>query len=110
MLRLRAIREARDPHMTLDDLADLTGIEKGTLSRYERGLQWPSASVLLTLARVLKIPVAALFEDYDAPPPALRAVVDAVEALPPDAQAEAVDIIARVLAAMRARSGEAPPQ
>jgi transcriptional regulator with XRE-family HTH domain len=57
--RLRALRIARGT--TLDALAEAAGIDKGYLSRLERGLKAPSIATLLRLAAALDVPAAELF-------------------------------------------------
>lgn len=56
---VRAARKARG--WTLAELATAVGLDKGYLSRIERGLKAPSVSTVLNLARVLDAPVAQLF-------------------------------------------------
>jgi transcriptional regulator with XRE-family HTH domain len=58
--RLRAARQAQ--HMTIDEVAQITGLTKGFLSRVERDLTSPSVSSLITLCAVLSISVGSLFE------------------------------------------------
>jgi transcriptional regulator with XRE-family HTH domain len=57
--RLRVLRQGRD--MTLDALAEATGLDKGYLSRLERGQKNPSIATVLRLSEVLEVPVAELF-------------------------------------------------
>lgn len=56
---VRAARKARG--WTLAELSAAVGLDKGYLSRIERGLKAPSVSTVLNLARVLDAPVAQLF-------------------------------------------------
>ncbi|WP_298955054.1 XRE family transcriptional regulator [uncultured Methylobacterium sp.] len=56
---VRAARRARG--WTLADLAAAVKLDKGYLSRVERGLKVPSVSTVLNLARALGVPVAQLF-------------------------------------------------
>jgi transcriptional regulator with XRE-family HTH domain len=58
--RLRAIRLARG--MTLDQLADVTGLNKGSISRIENDASAPSAATLWALCAVLDVTVGSLFE------------------------------------------------
>lgn len=51
--RLRLIRERRK--LTQKDLAQLLGTETALVSRYERGLNVPSASTIVELARILQV-------------------------------------------------------
>lgn len=57
--RLRALRQGRA--MTLDALAETTGLDKGYLSRLERGQKNPSIATVLRLSDALEVPVAELF-------------------------------------------------
>jgi transcriptional regulator with XRE-family HTH domain len=51
--RLRAVREAQGK--SLDHLAAATKVDKGQLSRIERGLQRPSLPVLVRILRGLDL-------------------------------------------------------
>jgi transcriptional regulator with XRE-family HTH domain len=57
--RLRVLRQSRE--MTLDALAEATGLDKGYLSRLERGMKNPSIATVLRLSEALEVPVAELF-------------------------------------------------
>ncbi|MCR0983828.1 helix-turn-helix domain-containing protein [Roseomonas populi] len=57
--RLRALRQSRE--MTLEVLAEAAGLDKGYLSRLERGLKNPSIATVLRLSEALEVPVAELF-------------------------------------------------
>ncbi|SFN83005.1 transcriptional regulator, XRE family with cupin sensor [Bradyrhizobium sp. Rc3b] len=57
--RLRASR--RQKNMTLDELAEATGLNKGFLSRIEKDAKAPSIATVIKLSRALDIPVARLF-------------------------------------------------
>jgi len=46
---------------TLDQLAERTGLSKAYLSRLESGERQPSVATLLSLARVLQVPMSVLF-------------------------------------------------
>ncbi|MCG2623176.1 XRE family transcriptional regulator [Arthrobacter sp. I2-34] len=61
--RLKHLRQGRD--ITLNDLADETGISISTLSRLEAGLRRPTLEQLLPLARAYGV---TLDELVDAPP------------------------------------------
>ena len=58
--RLRSAR--MEKRYTLDDVARLSGVTKGFLSRVERDLTSPSVASLVTLCQVLSIDVGSLFE------------------------------------------------
>lgn len=58
--RLRGVRQTQ--RMTIDQVAELSGLTKGFLSRVERDLTSPSVSTLLRLCEVLSIEVGTLFE------------------------------------------------
>jgi transcriptional regulator with XRE-family HTH domain len=61
--RLRAARKAQQ--LTIDEVARITGLTKGFLSRVERDMTSPSVSSLITLCDVLSISVGSLFEAPD---------------------------------------------
>lgn len=56
--QLRRLRLARG--LTLDALAEAVGLDKGYLSRLERGQKSPSVASLLRLSAALAVPVAEL--------------------------------------------------
>lgn len=58
--RLRTARKSQ--HLTIDEVATITGLTKGFLSRVERDLTSPSVSTLITICEVLSVPVGSLFE------------------------------------------------
>ncbi|WP_335970898.1 helix-turn-helix domain-containing protein [Streptomyces sp. CA2R106] len=55
---IRALRTARK--MSLRRMQALTGLDRGHLSRLERGLAGASDETILRCARVLDVPVAAI--------------------------------------------------
>ncbi len=57
--RLRALRRKR--HLTLEQVAGATGLNRGYLSRLENGEKSPSIATTLKLAKALEVPTAALF-------------------------------------------------
>lgn len=57
--RIRAARQAQ--RMTIEQVADSTGLTKGFLSRVERDLTSPSVASLVTLCQVLGISIGDLF-------------------------------------------------
>lgn len=61
--RIRSVRQAQ--RMTIDQVAELTGLTKGFLSRVERDLTSPSVASLLTLCQVLSLEVGELFSQPD---------------------------------------------
>lgn len=52
-VRLRTVREQRQ--LSQQDLATLTGIHLGQISRYERGVIQPSAETTIILAQALRV-------------------------------------------------------
>jgi transcriptional regulator with XRE-family HTH domain len=58
--RLRAARQAQ--RMTIEQVAESTGLTKGFLSRVERDLTSPSVASLVTLCQVLSISIGDLFQ------------------------------------------------
>ncbi|MFF2277682.1 helix-turn-helix domain-containing protein [Agromyces sp. NPDC058126] len=61
--RLRAARQAQN--LTIEEVATITGLTKGFLSRVERDITSPSVASLITLCAVLSISVGSLFEEPD---------------------------------------------
>lgn len=57
--QIKSARARRE--MTLAELASRVGVDKGYLSRVERGLKIPSISTLLKIAETLEVPVSQLF-------------------------------------------------
>lgn len=57
---IRAARQAN--RMTIEQVAESTGLTKGFLSRVERDLTSPSVASLVTLCQVLSISIGDLFE------------------------------------------------
>ena len=48
--RLRKLREERKPIKSMAVVSELCGLEKGTVSRYERGERTPTVDALIALA------------------------------------------------------------
>ncbi|MFF5794460.1 cupin domain-containing protein [Paeniglutamicibacter sp. NPDC012692] len=61
--RIRSVRQAQ--RLTIDQVAESTGLTKGFLSRVERDLTSPSVASLVTLCQVLSIDVGDLFTQPD---------------------------------------------
>lgn len=61
--RLRTLREER--RMTLDQLAEATGLSKGFLSRMERDVTSPSVASLVTVCEVLGVSPGTVLESPD---------------------------------------------
>jgi transcriptional regulator with XRE-family HTH domain len=59
--RLRGLRKGRG--ITLESLAEKTGVTKGFLSQVERGSKAPSISTLMRLAQTLDVHVGDLFDE-----------------------------------------------
>ena len=62
--RLRAARQAQ--RLTIEQVAEATGLTKGSISRIERDETSPSVATLTALCAVLSLPVGTLFEQPDA--------------------------------------------
>ena len=63
-----AIRELRNRQdLTIADVADLTGISKGMLSKIENAQTAMSLDTLSRLCKALGISLSALFRNYDVP-------------------------------------------
>lgn len=58
--KLRATRHAQG--LTIDQLAEASGLTKGFLSRVERDETSPSVASLVSICQVLSLPVGALFD------------------------------------------------
>ena len=68
--RLRSAREARG--LTLDQVAERSGLSKAHLSRLESGERQPSIAALLDLAKILGVRVSSVLgEDVDGAPIAI---------------------------------------
>lgn len=61
--RIQTLRKERK--LTLNQLASLANISQGYLSKVENGKHDPTFSVLLQIARALKVQVGYLYEDCD---------------------------------------------
>lgn len=62
--RLKAVRRAR--RLTLEDVAEASGITKGFLSKIERDLASASVAALLRICAALDVPLASLFANDSA--------------------------------------------
>lgn len=60
-VKLRASRQRQG--LTIDQLAEATGLTKGFLSRVERDLTSPSVATLASICQVLSLPIGFLFEE-----------------------------------------------
>ncbi|MDM9626808.1 XRE family transcriptional regulator [Rhizobium sp. S152] len=60
-IRIRKLRMARS--MTLDDLADASGVSRAMISRIERGEASPTASLLARVCAALDLSLSAFFAD-----------------------------------------------
>lgn len=61
---LRAIREAREPKLTQEQLAHAAGLTTNYVSDLERGTKVPSLTTILLLAHALGIYPGELFIDF----------------------------------------------
>ncbi len=59
--RIKTVRQAR--RMTIESLAEASGLTKSFLSKVERGKSTPSVAALLRIASALEISLASLFEN-----------------------------------------------
>lgn len=66
-LRLRSLREAREPAMTQEDLAKLVGRNKASVSHWESGENEPSTAILIQLATLYGVSVNYLLGLEDRP-------------------------------------------
>jgi transcriptional regulator with XRE-family HTH domain len=64
VFRLKILR--KQMNLSLQDLAEATGLTKSYLSKVERGLSVPSVAVALKLAKALHVEVDQLFDDAPA--------------------------------------------
>jgi transcriptional regulator with XRE-family HTH domain len=79
----RRVRELRDSHgLSLEALAERSGVSRSNISLIERGQSSPTAAVLDKLATALGVALASLFEapatPAEAPSPLARAAEQAV--------------------------------
>ena len=81
-IRLRHLRKQR--RLSQTELGELSDIHFSHISRYERGAAQPTADTLKRLAEALKVSVAHLVEDGDAPieDPEIRQQLREIESLP----------------------------
>ena len=70
--RIKAVRRAQ--RLTIESLAEASGLTKSFLSKVERGKSTPSVAALLRIAQALSIPLSSLFENS-----ATRRVVRALD-------------------------------
>ena len=62
--RLKAVRQSRN--MTLDDVAELTGVSKPMLGQIERGRSSPTVNTLWKIATGMKIPFSFFLQEKEA--------------------------------------------
>lgn len=110
--RLRALRQDRG--LTLDALAEAAAIDKGYLSRLERGLKAPSIATLLRLSEALGVPAAELFGERVAEHAVHVTRAPDRPAVPGDALGHAYQMLSRAGAALEAfvihPAAEFPPE
>ena len=72
-LTLRDVRRLRG--MTLREVQDVTGINRGTLSKIERGIEFPKPNVILSLSDLYGVLPDSWYHviEYRCPPEALAA-------------------------------------
>src|SRR5260221_8703246 len=75
--RARELRAARG--LTLDALAERSGVSRSMISRIERGESSPTAVLLERLATGLSVPLASLFEAPAASPEPIARRADQVQ-------------------------------
>lgn len=69
----QAVRSLRkDRHLTLDHLAELSGLSIGVVSQLERGIGNPSFATLVQLAHGLDVPVGRLLHIDESTSPVVR--------------------------------------
>lgn len=110
--RLRALRLGLG--LTLDALAEAADIDKGYLSRLERGLKAPSIATLLRLSEALGVPAAELFGERVAEHAVhVMRAAGRIAAVPGDRLGHAYEMLSRAGAALEAfvihPSAEFPP-
>jgi transcriptional regulator with XRE-family HTH domain len=61
---MKSLKRLRQAHgLSLRALAEETGLPRESIARFERPATDPKASTLRVLARALRVPVCALFEE-----------------------------------------------
>lgn len=60
-------QQRQQRHLTIQDVAALSGISRGMLSRIENGQAMPSLDTLARVAQAMGLSLANLFKDYDLP-------------------------------------------
>ena len=62
--KLKSVRQSRN--MTLDDVAELTGVSKPMLGQIERGRSSPTVNTLWKIATGMKIPFSSFLQEQEA--------------------------------------------
>ena len=55
----------KEKNLQQDELAQLVGVRRETISRLEKGQYNPSLKLAYDISKVLKVPIEDLFEFYD---------------------------------------------
>lgn len=84
-LKLKSLRSERK--LTIEQLADLSGLSRGYISLLENGKRQPSAEALQSLAHVLRVRVTELIDEGDVGAD-LAALISIMSALPPEDRQE----------------------
>lgn len=64
-MRLKSLRNARS--MTIDQLAEISGLSKGYISLLENNKRQPSSEVLTVLSQSLKVKITELIDEGELP-------------------------------------------
>lgn len=85
MFRIKHLRKTYPGgKLTLEQLAERSGVDRSSISRYENGKQWPSDEALAGIAAALNVTVAELFADYVPIPEDVLALARELEGTTPD--------------------------
>lgn len=106
MTRLKELRTARG--ISQENLAELVGVSRQTISKWENGTVQPSADNLIRLSQVFQFPVEAFLKDDWMPPE--QQAVEAVAVLPETPQDTDAEPAAVPDAEPAAPPAEAPPE
>lgn len=98
--KVKALRKMRG--WTLDELADMTGLSKGYLSRLERGLKPETRESLHALAEVFSLPSSLLLHPT-APVDRLAEISEILEQIV-QLSPEQVDAVSQMIRALRSSS------
>jgi transcriptional regulator with XRE-family HTH domain len=96
-LRLRELRKRGPTKITLEEVAAAIGSNAPTLSRLERGQQFPTGEQIASLAQFYGVQPHELFETYKMADPGFERIKRLLEQAPPDDLEKALRVLEVVL-------------